>query len=89
MRQIAALLYYVSYATDFILVPPGQTQNLSITFIQPRPNVFDVGPTLHKCYTNVVCLLTPIITNLSRHVDLDSLMNNLVIIKCDDEVFAL
>ena len=27
------------------------------TFIQHRPNVFDVGPTLYKCYTNVVCLL--------------------------------
>ena len=22
-----------------------------------RPNVFDVGPTLHKCYANVFCLL--------------------------------
>ena len=22
-----------------------------------RPNVFDVGPTLYKCYTNVLCLL--------------------------------
>ena len=34
-----------------------QTQNICITFIQRRPNVFDVGPTLHKCYTNVLCLL--------------------------------
>ena len=30
-----------------------QTQNICITFIQRRPNVFDVGPTLYKCYTNV------------------------------------
>ena len=30
-----------------------QTQNFCITFIQRRPNVFDVGPTLYKCYTNV------------------------------------
>ena len=29
----------------------------SITFIQRRPNVFDVGPTLYKCYQNVLCLL--------------------------------
>ena len=28
-----------------------------ITFIQRRPNVFDVGQTLYKCYTNVLCLL--------------------------------
>ena len=27
------------------------------TFIQRRPNVFDVGPTFHKCHTNVLCLL--------------------------------
>ena len=30
-------------------------QNICITFIQRRPNVFDVGPTLFKCYTNVLC----------------------------------
>ena len=29
------------------------TQNICITFIQRPPNVFDVGPTLYKCYTNV------------------------------------
>ena len=34
-----------------------QTQNIYITFIQRRPNVFDVGPTLYKCHTNVLCLL--------------------------------
>ena len=32
-----------------------QTQNICITFVQRRPNVFDVGPTLYKCYTNVLC----------------------------------
>ena len=26
----------------------AQTQDICITFIQRRPNVFDVGPTLHK-----------------------------------------
>ena len=31
-----------------------QTQNICIPFAQRRPNVFDVGPTLHKCYTNVL-----------------------------------
>ena len=34
-----------------------KTQNIRITLIQRRPNVFDVGPTLYKCYTNVLCLL--------------------------------
>ena len=34
-----------------------QTQNFCITFVQRRPNVFDVGPTLYKCYTNGLCLL--------------------------------
>ena len=34
-----------------------QTQDTCIPFVQRRPNVFDVGPALHKCYTNVLCLL--------------------------------
>ena len=29
-------------------MPAQQTQNICITFIQHRPNVFDVGPTLYK-----------------------------------------
>ena len=32
-------------------------QNICITFVQCRPNVEDVEPTLYKCYTNVLCLL--------------------------------
>ena len=28
--------------------PAQQTQDICITFIQRRPNVFDVGPRLHK-----------------------------------------
>ena len=34
-----------------------QSQNICLAFIQRRPNVFDVGPTLYKSYTNVLCLL--------------------------------
>ena len=30
-----------------------------ITVVQRLPNVFVVGPTLYKCYTNVLCLLGP------------------------------
>ena len=33
-----------------------QRQNICITFVQRRPNVFDVGPTLYKYYKNVLCL---------------------------------
>ena len=33
------------------------TQTICITFVQRRPNIFDVGPTLYKCYTNASCLL--------------------------------
>ena len=50
---------------DVVVVPviftadvlPQQTQNICITFAQRRPNVFDIGPKLYKCYTNVLCLL--------------------------------
>ena len=38
-------------------MPAQQTQNICITFMQRRPNVFDVGPTLYTCYTNVLCFL--------------------------------
>ena len=31
------------------------THNIFIAFIQRRPNVEDIGPTLYKCYENVVC----------------------------------
>ena len=34
-----------------------QTQNISTTFVQHRPNDFDVGLTLYKCYTIFLCLL--------------------------------
>ena len=38
---------------------PGtqEIQNICITFIQRRSNVFDVDPTLSLCYTNILCLL--------------------------------
>ena len=38
----------------------SQTQNICITFTQRWPNVFDVGPTLYKCYTNVIKNYRPI-----------------------------
>ena len=36
------------------LMPSQQTQHIYITFVQCRTNVKDVGPTLHKCYSNVL-----------------------------------
>ena len=41
-------------------------QNICIAFVQRWANVFDVGPTLYKCYTNVLCLLG-IDTTVSLH----------------------
>ena len=46
----------VARLINFILLSQ-QTQNTCITFVQRRPNVFDVGPTLYKCYTSIMCLL--------------------------------
>ena len=38
--------------------PQSQSaHNIRKIFVQCRPNVEDVGPTLYKCYTNVLCLL--------------------------------
>ena len=39
------------------VVVTQQTQNICIKFVQCWTNVEDVGPTLYKCYTNVLCLL--------------------------------
>ena len=30
---------------------------MCMTFVRCRTNVFDVGPTLYKCHTNVLCLM--------------------------------
>ena len=40
-----------------IILKSQQTQNICIGFVQDRPNVLNVGSTLYKCYTNVLCLL--------------------------------
>ena len=42
---------------------PQQTQNICITFAQCWTNVEDVGPTLYKYYTNVLCLLGRVLRN--------------------------
>ena len=40
-----------------------QTQNIRITFVQRRSNVFHLGPPLYKRYTNILCLL-----GLGQHI---------------------
>ena len=48
-----------------------QTLNICITFVQRRPNVFDVGPTWYKCYRHIRCLLgRPILSNFKRVIKL-------------------
>ena len=48
----------------FVEILTQQTQNICIKFEQRRFNVFHVGPTLYKCYTNVSCL----VGNLTHHI---------------------
>ena len=36
-----------------VLETSEKTQNICKTCVQRRPKVFDVGPTLYKCHTNV------------------------------------
>ena len=51
-------LYCMKLVADiFILDTSQQTQHICITFMQRRPDVFDVGPTLYKCYTIFLCLM--------------------------------
>ena len=63
LRFVSRLWHFrirIQYTNTVADVPPcsaQQTQNICITFIQRRPNVFDAGPTLYKCYTNVSRLL--------------------------------
>ena len=42
--------------TNWTKMVTQQAQNISITLIQRRSNVFDVGPALYTSYTNVFCL---------------------------------
>ena len=50
-RLLGAYIISVCYC-------PANTKHLyNIYSLQRRPNVFDVVPTLYKCYTNVLCLL--------------------------------
>ena len=56
---VAVWIWFSNIKNPFFisLVVSQQTQNICITFVQRRPNVFDFGPTLYKCYTIFLCLL--------------------------------
>ena len=56
-RRYIANSFERRYLANSFAIPAQQAQNVCITFIQRRPNVFEIGPTLYKSYTNVVCLL--------------------------------
>ena len=49
--------WYLWHFCIFEYVLSQQTQNICITFIQRWPSVFDVGPTLYKCYKDILRLL--------------------------------
>ena len=56
-RQTAVTVYFRStQLLPFAFAKQTKTYTC-ITFIQRRPNVFDAGPTLYKCYTDGLCLL--------------------------------
>ena len=50
-------LHITGTSVRFSTSTSKRTQNICITFVPRRPNAFDVGSSLHKCYTNVLCLL--------------------------------
>ena len=51
-QRVSSGHYEITYIT--VMKSPRQKQNICITFIQCWSNVEDVGPTLYKCYTNVL-----------------------------------
>ena len=62
MRTINLLSHHRAYIMIHHSILPvlglsQWTQNICIPFVQCWTNVEDVGPTLYKCYTNVLCLL--------------------------------
>ena len=53
----SAVNRWVARGTHFSGTYNPVNTNICITLIQRRPNVFDAGPTLYKCYTIFFCLL--------------------------------
>ena len=53
IKQCKYLIYTNVWTNIIALI---YTQNICITFVERRPNVFDVCPTSYTCYTNDLCL---------------------------------
>ena len=53
-----------------------QTQKIWITFAQRRPNGFNIGLTLYKCYTNVLCLLGAVCHQLNFEITVTEPVNS-------------
>ena len=56
LSTIDLLSFFIQTSFSRVSVAPANTKHF-ITFVQRRPTVFDVGPSLYKCYKNVLCLL--------------------------------
>ena len=57
-----SIQHNASVWSDLQKIPPSMmtiipSKHICIAFIQCWTNVEDIGPTLYKCYTNVLCLL--------------------------------
>ena len=59
-------VFYICICKLFVYINASQqAQHICIKFVQRRPNVFDVGPTLYKCYTNVFVFAGCVIFHVS------------------------
>ena len=58
-RRLTGLIIrkYVEFSNKVCQTVSKQTQNICITFKKSLINVEEVGSTLYKCYTNMLCLL--------------------------------
>ena len=50
-------IYTTLMSLEYSYIDTQQTQNICTTFVQYWTSVEDVGPTLYKSCTNVLCLL--------------------------------
>ena len=58
IQDLESVTYVIIIVKLYLQIPTYKTtQNICITFIQRRSNVFYVGPTLYKCYTHVIQML--------------------------------
>ena len=78
---------------DFDATSTRPTQNICITFVQYRPNVFDVGSTLYKCYTNLCFVFagyvnaTPPESRLRCHLYVNA--NDLILIEYPSIIYQM